>query len=417
MAMTITEKILARTSGNSAVKPGDIVWAEPDVILQYGWPTITDTYQQTIRDFGVERLATADKCTFFLDHMVPPTGEKEAGFHQLTRHWAKEQGVNLIEGKGIGHQVAGELALVMPGNLVFHFDVHVQTVGALGTLPLSFMGDILIPLVLGRQWVQVPETIKINLKGAFRPGVDGKDLINKIIRDFGPNGCIGSVIEFGGEGMANVSMDQRMTAMSQVIFTGAYSGIFPADAVTLAYLKGRTDKTVSPVHSDPGARFVKTVEYDLSALEPHVVAPSNPGNAKPLAECEGVAVNQGYIGSCAGGRLEDIQAAAKILRGKTIKQGFRLFVVPTSREIMVKAMECGALQALAEAGAFISSPSCDYCYGKNQSLVAGETAVSTGTLNSLGRMGSLDARIYLASGPCVAATALTGKLTDPRKYL
>ncbi len=159
------------------------------------------------------------------------------------------------------------------------------------------------------------------------------------------------------------------------------------------------------------------MEYDLAALEPYVVAPSDPGNAKPLTECEGVPVNQGYIGSCAGGRLEDIRAAAKILRGSKVKDGFRLYVVPSSREIMVKAMECGALTVLAEAGAFISSPSCDYCYGKNQSLVAGETAVSTGTLNSPGRMGSTEAAIYLAGGPCVAATALTGKLADPRPYL
>ena len=263
----------------------------------------------------------------------------------------------------------------------------------------------------------MPATIRVELEGDFQYGVSGRDLIHKIIKDLGPDGGIGKVLEFVGDGARKMSIDSRMALLCQIMFCGAISGIFPADDKALTYLKNKTGKEFETVVSDPDATYFETIRYDLSLLEPHVVKPSSPGNACALKEVEDLEVQQGYLGSCASGRLEDIEIAARILKGKKIKPGFRLYVVPSSREVMVQAMESGALAALVDAGAFVSSPTCDFCYGKTQSLCAGERAVSTGTLNVPGRMGSIYSEIYQTSAAVVAATALTGKITDPRNYL
>lgn len=416
--MTLTEKTLARTSGNTTVKPGDVLWVEPDSILMYDWPGFTEVYADIIKnDLKMDKLPYPEKFVFFIDHLWPPSGEKEADFHHGTRNWAKEQGIKLYEGLGIGHQVSAELGLGVPGNLIIHGDMHVQVLGAFGASTVSFMGDFLTPWVLGRFWVEVPETINIKLEGKFQPFVGGRDLIHKIIYDLGPDGGIGSVLEFTGEGAQNMSIDERMNTLCQVMFCGALNGVFPADDLSLQYLSERTGKKHASVKSDPDVQYKTEYTYDLSSLEPYAIAPPNPGNAKPLKELLGTEINQGYIGSCASGRIEDIENAARILKGKKIKEGFRLFVVPTSKEILEKTMNSGALATLVEAGAFISSPTCDFCYGKTQSMSAGESAVSTGTLNVPGRLGSIEADIYLVSASCVAASACTGKITDPRDIL
>ena len=417
-AMTLTEKIIARTSGKPQVKAGETVWVKPDLIMMYDWPGISDRYAKLIKDkLKLEKLPVADRYVMFIDHMCPPSGEHETMFHHGTRRWAKEQGFRLYEGLGIGHQVAAELGLATPGQLITHLDTHVQLLGAFGALTVSLLADILTALSLGRFWLEVPATIRVELEGSFRPGVNGRDLIHKIIKDLGPAGGIGMVLEFVGEGARNMSIDSRMALLCQVMFCGAISGVFPADEKALAYLKARTGIDYEPVLSDPDATYAQTIHYDLSTLEPHAVKPPSPGNACVLSEVEGVEVQQGYIGSCASGRLEDLETAARILKGKKIKPGFRLYVVPSSREIMVNAMESGALATLVEAGAFTSSPTCDFCYGKTQSLCVGEKAVSTGTLNVPGRMGSIDAEIYQVSAAVVAATALTGRISDPRDLL
>ncbi len=415
--MTICEKVLARTSGKEHVAPGEFIWAEPDLVLMYDYPGLTDEFERIMRDELNVKVRCPDKCKIFIDHLLPPSGEKEADFHHQTRRWTAEQGIELIENLGIGHQVAAELGLARPGGLIVHGDMHVQPLGAFGALTISLLTDLITPYVLGKFWIEVPETIRVVLKGTFPKGVSGRDLIHYILQEFGPDGGLGAVLEFAGDGAEGMPIDDRMTLLSEIMFCGAYCGIFPADETSLGYLRERTGSDFSPVHSDPGAKYRKTVEIDLSALEPYVIAPSGMSDAKPVADVTGVTVQQGYIGSCASGRLSDLEIAARILNGKKIKEGFRLYIVPSSREIMKKAIESQALAALVEAGAFVSSPSCDYCYGKTQSLSAGERAVSTGTLNVPGRMGSTKAEIYLASAATVAASAINGAISDPRELL
>lgn len=415
--MTICEKVLARTSGRNEVFPGEFLWPEPDLIIMYDYPGLTDEFERIMRNELKVKVCCPEKCIIFIDHLLPPCGEKEADFHQHTRKWTREHGIKLIENLGIGHQVSAEIGLARPGRLIVHGDMHVQPLGAFGAMTVSLLTDILTPYVLGKFWIEVPESIKVVLTGRFPDGVGGRDLIHCILRDFGPDGAIGAVLEFTGDGAENMSIDDRMTLLSEIMFCGAYCGIFPSDAISSEYLRERIGSGFEPIYPDAGARYKKTVTYDLSSLEPYIITPASLCDAKPVKEAAGIMVHQGYIGSCASGRISDIEIAARILKGRKIKEGFRLNVVPSSREVLKKSIESQALAVLVEAGAFISSPSCDYCYGKTQSLSAGETAVSTGTLNVPGRMGSIEADIYLASAATVAASAISGVICDPREYL
>ncbi|MCL1895051.1 MAG: aconitase family protein [Clostridiales bacterium] len=411
-AMTLCEKILARTSGRDHVFPGEFIWAEPDVIIHYDWPGLSDEMADLLgKELGV-KVKNPEKCYFFIDHLLPPN-QAEALFHQATRDWVAEQGIPLSEGQGIGHQVSAELGLARPGGLIVHGDSHVQVLGAYGALTFSLLTDVVTPLALGRFWLEVPATIKVVLKGRFPAGVQGRDLINRILGEIGPDGAIGTVMEFVGDGAENMSIDDRMGLLSEIVFCGAYCGVFPGDSLSAADLKARTGKDFAALRSDPDAVFVKELIYDLSEMTPYIVAPESLYAGRPVKDASGLPLNQGYIGSCACGRKADLDIAAKLLKGRKIKDGFRLYVVPSSREAMVHAAKNGSLAALLEAGAYVSSPTCDYCYGKLGCMVKGERAISTGTLNVPGRMGSMEAEIYLGSAATVAASAVTGTITDP----
>jgi 3-isopropylmalate/(R)-2-methylmalate dehydratase large subunit len=323
----------------------------------------------------------------------------------------------LIENLGIGHQVTAELGLAKPGMFIVHGDMHIHPIGAFGTVAFSLLTDIITAYALGKIWLEIPQTIKVNLTGSFRDGVSGRDFINHLLGFLGPDGAINAYLEFHGDGAESMSMDDRMTILSEILFCGAHGGIFPANEPVMKYIKERTGETVPPIVADNGAVYSETLSFDLSKIEPTVIAPRGLTDAQPIGKVEGLTLNQAYIGSCAGGRVLDIETAARILKGRRIKDGFRLNVVPSSREILKKTIESQALGVLVEAGAFISSPSCDYCYGKTQAISRGERAVSTGTLNVPGRMGSSAAEIYLASAAVAAASAINGELADPRKYL
>jgi len=415
--MTFCEKVFARTAGERHVVPGDFLWVKPDLVLMYDYPGISDVHARILRDELNVNVRYPDRCKMFIDHFVPPSSVKEADFHNETRKWTNGQGIELIENKGIGHQVAAEMGLAKPGSLIVHGDLHVHVLGALGALTISLQDDLVSAYALGEFWFEVPKTIRVNLTGEFPPGTGGRDLINKILRDLGPDGALGAVLEFAGNGAENMNMDERMSLLSEVVFCGAYTGVFPSDEISLKYLRERAGTDLEPVLPDPGAKYAGAMAYNLPELEPYVVSPSGLCDAKPIGEVAGISVQQGYIGSCANGRCSDLEIAARILKGRKIKEGFRLFVVPSSKEIMSEAIENQTLSVLAEAGAFISSPSCDYCYGKTQCLSAGETAISTGTLNVPGRMGSAEAEIYLGSAAVVAASAIGGEIRDPRDFL
>jgi 3-isopropylmalate/(R)-2-methylmalate dehydratase large subunit len=418
MGYTITEKILARAAGLPVVRAGDEISVKPDFILAYDFPGYTDNYFSQMKELsGNATVSEPDRIGIFIDHMVPATTPQEEDFHANTRQWTALNKVNLIERKGIGHQVATEIGYAVPGALVVHFDPHVSQVGTFGALGLGIHRNMLEAFTREYISLQVPGTVRINLTGNLRPGVMARDVFHHIVREVGPAGCSFQVMELGGPAVESLSIEGLQTITGLAMFTGAISAIVNPNEQRLAYALPRARKELPYYTSDPDAHYSAVHDIDLSNLEPIIVIPPNPANTRNLADYVGLEVNTGYLGSCASGRLEDLRAAAAVLAGRRIAPGFQLHVVPTSQAIMVEAAKEGLISTLAEAGAFVSSSSCDYCYGRIATMTAGQRAVSTGTLNVPGRMGSPDSEIYLCNAAVVAASAVEGRIADPRRYL
>ncbi|MEP3438334.1 MAG: aconitase family protein [Hoeflea sp.] len=418
MGYTITEKILARVSDLDHVKAGDEVMAKPDYVTAYDFPGYTDLYfKQMKEDFGIERVAEPERFAMFIDHMVPAATPKEEELHIGTRKWCAENNVPLFERKGIGHQVASEVGYAVPGAFVVHFDGHISQLGTFGTLAMGIRRNLLEALVNERISIKVPHTVRVNLTGTLSKGVLARDVFHHLVREMGPASCRFQVLEVGGPALSQLTTEGLQTITGLAMFTGAITAIVNPDEARLSYALPRARKKLEPVYSDPDAEYAKVYEIDLTKLEPLIVIPPTPANSRNLSEFLGLELTNGYLGSCASGRLEDLEIAARILQGKQVAPGFQLNVVPTSNEIMVAAGRAGYLATLTEAGAFVSAPSCDYCFGRMGAMSANQRAVSTGTLNVRGRMGSPDSEIYLCSAATVAASALEGKIADPRKYL
>lgn len=418
MGFTIVEKILARVSGQAGVRAGEEVMAKPDFVVVYDFPGYTDViFKQMKEDFGIDRVSEPQRFAIFIDHMVPVATPAEEQLHIQTRNWCRDQSVPLYERRGIGHQVAAEQGYAAPGAFVVHFDGHISQLGAFGAFGLGLRRNVLEAFVRERVSMKVPETVRINLSGSLQKGVMARDVFHHIVRVLGPAACKFQVMELGGPGLAGISLEGRQTICGLAMFTGAISAIVNPDELALAYARGRSRLDVPPVTSDPDAHYAAVHDIDVSDLEPVIVLPPNPANTRNLADHIGLEINAGYLGSCASGRLEDLRVAAQILKGRRVKDGFSLHVIPTSQDIMARAAEEGLISTLADAGAFTSSPSCDYCFGRIAVLSAGQRAVSTGTLNVPGRMGNPDSEIYLCNAAAVAAAAVEGRIADPRKYL
>ena len=418
MGHTLVEKILARVSGRTEVRAGEEVMAKPDFVVVYDFPGYTDViFKQMKEDFGIDRVAEPNRYAIFIDHMVPVATAAEEQLHIQTRNWCHEQSVPLYERRGIGHQVAAELGYASPGAFVVHFDGHISQLGAYGTLGMGLRRNILEAFVRDHVSLKVPETVRINITGTLQKGVMARDVFHHIVRVLGPAACKFQVMELGGPGIAGISLEGRQTICGLAMFTGAVTAVVNPDEMSLAYTGPRARLKIRPVYSDPDAHYAAVHEIDISNLEPVIVLPPNPSNTRNLVDHLGLDVHAGYLGSCASGRLEDLRIAAKILKGRRVKDGFSLHVIPTSQEIMARAAEEGLISILAEAGAFTSSPSCDYCFGRIAVMSGGQRAVSTGTLNVPGRMGNPDSEIYLCNAAAVAAAAIEGKIADPRKYL
>jgi len=418
MGFTITEKILARTAGLPFVRAGDDIRAKPDFVLAYDFPGYTDVYfKQMKEDFGIERVAEPERFGIFIDHMVPAVTPKEEDLHIGTRTWCAENGVPLYQRKGIGHQVAAEVGYATPGAFVVHFDGHVSQLGTFGTLAIGLRRNLLEAFVRDTVSLQVPHSVRVNLTGRLQPGVMARDVFHHIVRTLGPSACRFKVMEVGGEGLEQISTEGLQTLTGLAMFTGAVTAIVNPDEKRLAYALPRARKRLDPVRSDPDATYAAVHDIDLSTLEPVVVVPPSPANTQDLSAHLGLPVQVGYLGSCASGRLEDLRAAARVLSGRQVAPGFQLHIIPTSQEIMAAAANEGLIGPLVAAGAFVSSPSCDYCFGRIGTMTEGQRAVSTGTLNVRGRMGSPDSEIYLCSAATLAASAIEGRLADPRKYL
>jgi 3-isopropylmalate/(R)-2-methylmalate dehydratase large subunit len=418
MGFTITEKILARTAGLPSVQAGDEIMAKPDFVLAYDFPGYTDViFKQLKNDFGITKMAEPERFGIFIDHMVPAITPAEEEMHKGTREWTAINDVKLYERKGIGHQVSSEVGYATPGAFAVHFDGHVSQLGTFGTLAMGLRRNVLEAFAMDKVSLRVPQTTRVDLVGKLRPGVMARDVFHHIVRVLGPASCRFQVLEIGGPAVPDMSNDALQTITGLAMFTGAVTAIVNPDAKRLAYALPRAKKKLEPVASDDDATYAARHTIDLSTLEPIIVIPPSPANTRDLKDYIGLPVQTGYLGSCASGRIEDMRAAADVLRGRKVAEGFQLHVVPTSQEIMVAAAKEGLIEVLAEAGAFVSSPSCDYCFGRIATMAAGQRAVSTGTLNVRGRMGSPDSEIYLCNAAVIAASAIEGKIADPRPYL
>ena len=418
MGYTLAEKVLARVSGRDGVRAGDEVMAKPDFVIVYDFPGYTDViFRQMKEDFGIQKIAEPERYAIFIDHMVPVATPAEELLHIQTREWCAENEVAVYERRGIGHQVSAELGYATPGGFVVHFDGHISQLGAFGTLAIGLRRNILEAFVRERVSLKVPQTTRINLSGALQPGVMARDVFHHIVRVLGPSACRFQVMEVGGSALNGISIEGRQTICGLAMFTGAVTAVINPDELTLHYSASRARSAIEPVYSDPDADYAAVHDIDISSLEPVIVVPPNPANTRNLTDHEGLVVHTGYLGSCASGRLEDLRIAAQILKGRRVADGFSLHVIPTSQEIMAQAAAEGLITTLVQAGAFTSSPSCDYCFGRIATMSPGQRAVSTGTLNVAGRMGSPDSEIYLCNAAAVAASAIEGRVADPRRYL
>jgi 3-isopropylmalate/(R)-2-methylmalate dehydratase large subunit len=414
---TISELILSAKSG-SDVSAGDIVVAQVDLAF------VQDTTGPlTVRQFRAAKFkkpAETLKAALFLDHAAPSQSREMSNDHILLREFAAQTGAMLSEvGDGVCHQIVAE-SLAKPGDLIVGTDSHTVTAGGLGAFACGMgSSDVAIALGLGRTWFRVPETFFIELKGKFAKGVNAKDLILYLIGKIGADGATYKALEFGGAGVANISMPQRLTVSNMAVEAGAKVGIFPADEVTRRFLteQGRADHYM-PVQPDDGAVYEKTITIKLGELEPMVAKPHTVDNVVPVSAVAGIKVQQVSIGTCTNGRLEDLKIAAKILKGQYRNLKTRLIISPASRDILLAATEAGYIQTFLEAGGIVLPPGCGSCLGLHQGVLGdGESCFSTANRNFKGRMGSPEAFIYLGSPATAAATAIRGEITDPREFL
>ncbi len=418
--MNIIEKILANASGKKHVSPDDIVEANIDVAMTHD---LTGPLAiKSFREIGAKKVWDKDKVVIILDHLVPASSVISAGLHKIVRNFAEEQGIKNFYDVGRGgvcHQVMPEKGHVRPGEVIVGSDSHTCTYGAFGAFATGIGStEMAAVFATGKLWFRVPEVIKIDVTGKFQKWVTAKDMTLNIIGKIGADGAIYKGLEFGGSTIRDLTIDGRMVLCNMAVEMGAKAGIIEPDQKTLDYVKARTDKPFNPVKSDPDATYERVVDVDISELEPQVAVPHQVDNIKPVTEIAGTEINQAFIGSCTNGRLEDLQSAAQIIKGKKIAQGVRLIVIPASQEIYLNAVNEGLIKAFMEAGATIGNPNCGPCLGGHMGIMAdGEACISTSNRNFIGRMGSTKSFVYLASPATVAASALTGTITDPRKVM
>jgi 3-isopropylmalate/(R)-2-methylmalate dehydratase large subunit len=417
MGKTLVEKILSTKSGKDA-RAGQIVIAKVDLVF------VQDTTGPlTLRQFqaaGFTKPADLVKTVLFLDHAAPSPNYELSNDHVFMRSFAEQTGALLSDvGEGVCHQRVAE-SFAAPGDLIVGSDSHTVMAGALGAFACGMgSSDIAIAMGLGETWFRVPESIKIELTGKFGKGVAAKDLILYLIGKLGADGATYKALEFGGEGIRNLEIADRLTVANMAVEAGAKNGIFPSDEITRHYLiaQGRFFD-YHPIQPDKDAVYEQTININLAQLEPMVAKPHTVDNVSTVKELKGTKVQQVFIGTCTNGRLEDLKLVAKMLAGKKRNPQTRLIIGPASKTILQAAIKAGYIQTLLEAGAVVIPPGCGACLGLHQGVLgAGETCLSTANRNFQGRMGSPEAFIYLASPATAAATALRGEITDPREVI
>jgi 3-isopropylmalate/(R)-2-methylmalate dehydratase large subunit len=415
--MNIIEKILARASGKDEVTPGEIVEASVDVAMIHD---LTGPLAiKSFRKIGVEKVWDSQRIVAVFDHLVPAPSERAAELHSIVREFVTEQKIENfydIGRGGICHQVMPEKGHVRPGELIVGSDSHTCTYGAFGAFATGIGAtDMAAVFATGALWLKVPSVIKVNVEGRFQRYVTPKDLILNIIGEIKADGAIYKGIEFAGSTIRNMSVDGRMTMCNMAIEVSAKTGIVEPDETTLNYVKERTNKPFQILKNDPDATYEKILNLDVTNMEPQVSCPHSVDNVKPVSEVAEVSIDQAFLGSCTNGRIEDLRLAASFLKGKKVRNGVRMIVVPASQEVYLQALREGLLEIFLKAGAIVGNPTCGPCLGGHLGLLApGEVCISSSNRNFVGRMGSPKAQVYLASPITVAASAITGKITDPR---
>lgn len=416
---TIAEKILSKHAGKLVMRD-DVAVCKVDFCMGQDGTSglIIDAFEK----IGKTRVFDKNKFCMIIDHNSPAPNQGTAAVHKKMRGFRDKYGVKLYDvGIGICHQLTMEEGFVKPGNLVVGADSHTCTYGALNALSTGVGStDLAIVLATGENWFKVPHTVKVVVKGKMPKGIYSKDIILHIAKDVGADGCTYKSVEFTGPAIDALSVDGRFTISNMAVEIGAKCGIMNADEKLFGWFKkaGITVKKSSAVVADKDAKYDDIREYDISKLAPQVAKPHSVDTGVNVDELKDVKINEAFIGTCTNGRLEDLEVAAKILKGKKANSNVKLIIGPASRRIYVQAMKKGLLEIFINSGAVVLNPGCGPCVGTHQGILAdGEIAISTANRNFKGRMGNPNAFIYLGSPATVAASAIAGKITDPRRYL
>ena len=416
MGMTMTQKILAHAAGLKEVHAGDLIEANLDLVL--GNDITSPVAIKEMDKFQSDEVFDKDKIALVMDHFIPNKDIKSAEHCKCVREYARRHDITNyfdVGQMGIEHALLPEKGLVVAGDVVIGADSHTCTYGALGAFSTGVGStDMAAGCVTGKAWFKVPSAIRINLTGKLQEYVSGKDVILHIIGRIGVDGALYKSMEFTGEGVAELSMDDRFTIANMAIEAGGKNGIFPVDEKTTAYMKEHSTKTWTVFEADPDAEYEEELTVDLSALRPTVAFPHLPENARTIDEVGEIRIDQAVIGSCTNGRISDLRIAAKVLEGRKVAPDVRCIVIPATQKIYLQALEEGLLKTFIEAGAVVSTPTCGPCLGGYMGILAGgERCVSTTNRNFVGRMGAVDSEIYLSSPAVAAASAVAGKIVSP----
>lgn len=413
---TFAEKALARAAGVASARAGDILDVKPDLIFSHD---NSAAIRRIFLEIGAEKIAHPERVAITFDHAVPAPTTKHAQNHAEIREWVKQQHIaHLFEvGRGICHQVISEEALILPGETILGADSHSTHFGWLGAFGAGVGRTEMAALwATGELWMRVPDTMRITLAGKLAPGVTAKDIALRILGNYGVDGGIYYSIEFAGDTLSTLSLDERAVLPNMMAEFGAKNAYLPPDNLIFNYLEAKRTRNYTPLYPDADAIYAEDYTLDVSQLELQIALPHQPDNVVNLSEALGEPVQQVFIGTCTNGRLEDIQAAAEVLRGQKVQ--CRLVVIPASSEVLLAATRAGYIETILEAGGTIATPGCGPCMGNHMGVPApNEATISSANRNFKGRMGTPDAPIYLASPYVVAASAIAGKIADPREFL
>jgi 3-isopropylmalate/(R)-2-methylmalate dehydratase large subunit len=418
MGATISEKILAKKAGKREISPGEIVEAEVDYVMVNditGLPAF-----EVFKRFGERAKPIKEKTVLIPDHYVPnkdiPSAEQAKAMREFARKYNLPHYFEVGRG-GVCHQVMIEQGFVAPGRLIVGADSHTCSYGALGAFATGVGStEAASVMALGKLWFRVPESLRFVVEGKLGKYVMGKDIILHIIGDIGVDGALYKAMEFYGSAITSLSLADRISIANMAIEAGGKAGIIPPDEKVFEYLKGRVRGAYEPVYADDDASYEETFTYDAKEIPPTVAKPFLPSNTSPASELGDITIDQAYLGSCTNGRIEDLRVAAKILRGRKVHPNVRMIVVPATQEVYQQAIREGLVETFVEAGAFVSGPTCGACLGGYMGVLGkGERAISSTNRNFIGRMGHKESEVYLANPAVVAASAVTGRITDPRE--